>query len=100
VSLTFVRPACSTVTRPSGPSLLPPTPTVLTNIRQFFEVSAHRAQHFVKGEALTPDSNPGPLAHQRRALPLGYSHQRREKVWRQTPSARAQGYKWDGTEES
>jgi hypothetical protein len=30
---------------------------------------------FVKGEALTPDSNPGPLAHQRRALPLGYSHQ-------------------------
>jgi hypothetical protein len=32
----------------------------------------------VKGEALTPDSNPGPLAHQRRALPLGYSHQRRE----------------------
>jgi hypothetical protein len=55
---------------------------------------------FVKGEALTPDSNPGPLAHQRRALLLGYSHQRREKVWNHTPSARAQGYKWDGTEES
>jgi hypothetical protein len=54
----------------------------------------------VKGKALTPDSNPGPLAHQRRALPLGYSHQRREKVWNHTPSARAQGYKWDGTEES
>jgi hypothetical protein len=56
----------------------------------------------VKGEALTPDSNPGPLAHQRRALPLGYSHQRREleKVWNHTPSARAQGYKLDGTEES
>jgi hypothetical protein len=33
-------------------------------------------------------------------LPLGYSHQRREKVWNHTPSARAQGYKWDGTEES
>ena len=54
----------------------------------------------VKDEVLTTGLEPTTPGSPEESLATRLFPPEEEKVWNHTPSARAQGYKWDGTEES